>query len=173
MVVTRLSKNPVRAIRENEGQTIKKFAEACGVHHQTIYYLECGCYPMVLPKVFGHCVIDLGYNGNDLLKAYEMFQLDIRKKFSDRYDLPHLKLPKEVPLEAPLATLWRSWDIGYSGLSKGLCVQPSLLYAHEKGQYVTIPQPVLAAFRQASLSQENITELNRRTRVFYDAIHLN
>lgn len=163
-----LADNPVRRARKKIGKSVEQASKEAGIHWQTWYLTECGCYSAIPPAITGY------FRRKDLPvlnEDYQSFRLASQKEFGFQ-NLLNKGLPPFHSGIAPIQAFREHCGIdSRASFAKGLCIQVALMFKLEHGNVRFLPRQVYDALINAGLPVEDVEELNERTQEHYESHH--
>lgn len=155
-----LEASPVRVARLAIHKTIAEASEAAGIHWQTWFLTEQGCYEEVPGRI-------MDYLGRLSFaeEEYYQYRFDKQKAFGERYSLV---LPPVDLHKSPVQSIRESLNLSRASFAKSLAVQVAHLYNCEKGRARFLPSSLREALQNAGLPVESLDELDERQEEFYE-----
>lgn len=165
---TVLESNPIRIARLQHGKTLEEFSTLTGIHYQTIYNAESGCYPRILPSLLHFLVDKWGYDEVRIIEQYREFIVERRIEFHKLhapYSLP-------VPVGIHPFSAWRqSMGLTVRAISKDLCISPSQVNRLEKNKTANLPSEIERALKAVQFPEDLLNELKDRIDEYYFLKH--
>lgn len=160
-VQDRLDRSPVRSLRKALYPDRSVLRKKLGISDSVIYFAELTCYPKVPPSLSRALLHEIP-DKKRFHVDYLDFQKDERKKFGFIFSLEEATRHTLEDAESPVIALTTALGISRADLGKGLCLQPSLLYRHDRGLAKSLSEDFSLALSQAGLSREVIKYLDER-----------
>lgn len=160
-VQERLDKSPVRELRKSQYPDRALLRKKLGISDSVIYFAELVCYPK-LPLTLENHLIPVGER-RDFHKKYHEFQVSERKLFGLLFNLSEVTTAALAEAgESPVYSLCAHLALSRADLGKGLCLQPSLLYRHDRGLAGSLSDQFRVALLQSGVSREVVNYLDKR-----------
>ena len=156
--------NPINVIRTSNHKSLQELADLIGVHLQTLYLNECGCYPDIVPKIRTYLVRVAQVDGDDIDRAYKEFQTHKRKFFAGKYSDKLETLPDPNLTINPMRQFREHIHpkLNRTKFSKELCIEPAGMYRLEMLPLAEIPGRIRDVLLEIGISKENVEELQER-----------
>lgn len=150
--------NPIKAFREQLGETQKEFASKGDFHENTLVRLEQGCYADIPPRIRTY-LNKRGYPSGSLTSDYRVW---IRLRRVASYGLLPCELPPaEVPGNPFVA--WRvSGKLSRLDVCKLFAVHTSTITRLETKKVTRLPEQLEDALIQSGYPVGLVAELGRR-----------
>lgn len=163
---TVLSTNPIRVARLGQGKTLHEFAADLEINYQAVYLSESGVYPHILPTIKKYLVNTLKLDPRNLDLSYYAFVYTNRKHFEYTFG-PDWHLPEPLLGDSPIVVWRESLNLSRSALSKGICVQPSMLSRVENKKMAMLPSQLIEALKAIGWTKSLIDEMDYRVNEFF------
>lgn len=162
-------RNPITAVRQSRGKTLKDFASDIGINRQALYLNECGVYPNVLPRIRRYIVEDLQERTNLSLRIeYQKFVLLKLEGQRGTLDLDRFGVGDlGAPDRSPLAGLRDALELSRMGFCKTLCLHPARELGCENGKYFSFGEQIERHLLYVGISEMVMEEMIERQRDFY------
>jgi hypothetical protein len=123
---------------------------------------ELACYPDLPVRLYRTFFQDESTR-KLFRRVYHSFQIDERKLFGFMFSLEEVtRLQIHQAGESPVSALASHLGVSRADLGKGLCLQPSLLYRHDRGLSKELGSEFRIALLQAGLPLDIVDYLDQR-----------
>lgn len=154
--------NPVRAIRNYNGLSLRKAAKRIGCNYQAIYMTEHGMYFRVPPIILDWAGGVGDKTEDQIEKAYDAYRDGRIKATSEKFSMHMLRVDDlGIPDENPVLSLRKFLQLTTSGFCKEFCVPVSMLYEAEN-HAKSLPSKLADIFEQMGVSPVVIQEMEDR-----------
>lgn len=161
-VQERLARSPIRTLRKGLYPDRAVLCKKLGISDSVVYFAELACYPM-LPKRLNDKFFEDDNARREFQGTYHKFQVSERQLFGSLFSLDEVtRLSLEGRVGSPLARLHEELGISRADLGKGLCVQPSLIYRHDRGIAQWLSEELRVAMLQAGMNRDTVDFLDKR-----------
>lgn len=163
-VQERLDRSPIRSLRSEQYPDRALLCKKLGISDSVIYFAELACYP-TLPVRLAKLLLPDERERKNFQSVYHHFQLDERKLFGFQNSLEEVtRLNLQHAGESPVYALCSHLGFSRADLGKGLCLQPSLLYRHDRGMAQSLASEFRVALLQSGISLDVVNYLDDRQR---------
>lgn len=161
-VQERLEKSPVRSLRKQRYPNRSVLCNLLGISDSVIYFSEMACYPRI-PYRLNHALLPESETRRDFRSTYYEFQVSERQVFGELHGLNNLELDSNP---GAVQALCAALSLSRADLGKGLCLQPSLIYRHDRGFTGSLSEEFRIALRQAGLTTKVLALLETMQRKY-------
>lgn len=155
--------SPVRIARQSLHKTIAEASEAAGVHWQTWFLTENGCYEEIPVRI-----VDYLGRLNVAAEEYYNYRKEKQRAFGEEYNFSSLELPGVDLRCSPVQLLREQLSKSRTDFAKSFAIQTAHLFNCEKARCKFLPTGLRDGLLTAGLTTEQVDELDARQEEFYE-----
>lgn len=168
--------NPIRAIRNDLGLSLRQAAEKIGCNYQALYMNELGTYPRVLPVILDWLSTHSEYSEKTISLAYTIHNIASLQEAAEKYgtresDISWLGKPEENPIVAFRERLGMS----RSAFSKNFHIPISVMFSVENIKFSNyarnVPDIILTNLAVTLVPEVVLDEMEERYREWVKNVH--
>lgn len=154
------SANPIRAIREGMGLSIRKAAIKIGCHHQTLFMNEKGMFGRVLPVIMMWLTDNSDYSEQDINDSYRGWIAYRRRQAVDKYQFYTVTVAAiGIPGENPVTMFRGHLGLTQSAFCKELCVPIAIMYNAEGHRSNSLPRTIKRLLTELGVPRQVVQEM--------------